>query len=184
MSDSSMKIRKLTVKNFQSIKEITVTFDENGIFRFTGLNNVGKSAILKAMTIVMRNISNNQYKEFLRDETNSFEITVWDFSDNWVRLSRGAVDFYEWSIDGKSGRMDRTQGKVPLEVQGYFNLYEENEKTKACLNVRLPREVLLFVDTTPGDNAMMFQKALEIGRASCRERGWNEGIAVGGRRWW
>lgn len=158
--ETGTKLKKLHVKNVQSIKDLVVTFDENGVFQFKGANNVGKSALLKALTVVMRNVSNNQYKDFLRDEEKTFEVTFEDFSGNKVHLSRGAVDFYEWEINGKKGRMDKTQGKVPLEVRDFFNLYEENEKTKTCLNIRLPRETLLFVDTTPGDNAMMFQKAL------------------------
>lgn len=155
-----MKFKNIRVKNFQSLKDLSVDFNEKGIFRFTGYNNSGKSAFLKAISTLMRNASNNTYKRFLRDEETTFEITSEDFDGNTVTLSRGAIDFYEWTIDGKQGRMDKTQGKVPLEVQEYFNLYEENEKTKECLNIRLPREVLLYVDTSGGDNAMMLQKAL------------------------
>lgn len=155
-----MKFKSITIKNFQSIKDLTIDFKEKGIFRFTGFNNTGKSAFLKAMTTLMRNVSNNTYKRFLRDEEDTFEISMVDFKGNKVKLSRGAVDFYEWTIDGKEDRVDKTQGRVPIEIQNYFNLYVEEEKTKECLNIRLPREVLLFVDTSAGDNAMMLQKAL------------------------
>src|SRR5699024_7201499 len=155
-----MKIKKVRVKNFQSIKDLEVDFEEKGVYRFKGLNNTGKSAFLKAMTFLMRNVSNNNYKDYLRDGEDTFKVSMEDYEGNKVTLSRGAVDFYEWDIGGIEERVNKTGGKVPVELQKYFNLYEENEKTKECLNIRLPREVLLFIDTSPGDNAMMLQKAL------------------------
>lgn len=155
-----MKIKKLRIKNFQSVSDITLEFDEKGVVRFSGPNNVGKSVILKAISTVMLNVSNRNYKEFIRDEENTFEIRLEDFKGNWVMLSRGEVDFYKWSINGEDGQEDRTSGRVPLVVKEYFNLYVEDEKTNECMNIRLPDDTLLYVNTTPGDTAMMFQKAL------------------------
>lgn len=155
-----MKLKMLKIKNFQSAKNLEVEFEESGVFRFKGPNNVGKSVILKAISTLMRNVSNHSYKEFLRDEEDTFEIIGTDFKGNRVHLSRGAVDFYTWSIDGVEGREDRTGGKVPITLEKYFNLYIEKEKTNECLNIRLPDDLLLYVNTTGGDNAMMFQKAL------------------------
>lgn len=155
-----LKIKHLRIKNFQSIKDIEFEFDEKGVNRFSGPNNIGKSVVLKAIATIMLNVSNRYYKEFIRDEEDTFEIRLEDFEGNWVHLSRGAVDFYAWSINGEEGREDRTDGKVPVVLKKYFNLYNEEEKTKECLNIRLPDDSLLFVNTTPGDNAMMFQKAL------------------------
>src|SRR5699024_176344 len=155
-----MKIKRIIVQNFQSIKDLEIVFDEKGVYRFKGLNNSGKSALLKAITFLMRNVSNHSYKNYIRDEEDTFQVSMDDFEGNYVILSRGAVDFYEWSINGEKGRMDKTGGKVPQEVKKFFNLYIEDEKTNECLNIRLPREVLLFIDTSFGDNAMMVQKAL------------------------
>lgn len=155
-----MKIKHLRIKNFQSVTDIQLDFDEKGVIRFSGPNNVGKSVILKAISIVMLNVSNRNYKEFIRDDEDTFEIRLEDFDGNWVMLSRGAVDFYKWYIEGEEGQEDRTGGRVPLRVRDYFNLYVEDEKTNECMNIRLPDDTLLYVNTTPGDTAMMFQKAL------------------------
>lgn len=155
-----LQIKKLRIKNFQSVKDIELEFDSKGVYRFSGPNNIGKSVILKAISTVMLNVSNRYYKEFIRDEEDTFEIRIEGFEGNWVYLSRGAVDFYAWSIGGVEGREDRTGGKVPLDVKKYFNLYVEDEKTNECLNIRLPDDLLLYVNTTAGDNAMMFQRAL------------------------
>lgn len=150
----------MTYINFQSLEDVEIHFKERGVHRFAGLNNTGKSAALKGISTVMQNVSNRNYKEYIRDDEDTFEIIWEDFNNNRVHLSRGAVDFYEWSINGKKGRVDKTNGRVPKEIKEYFNLYIEDEKTNECLNIRLPREALLFVDTSAGDNAMMFQKAL------------------------
>lgn len=155
-----MKIKTLTIKDFQSVKNIKIEFSPSGVTRFSGPNNIGKSVILKAINAVMQNISNRNYKEYIRDNEDTFEVIVEDFDGNVVHLSRGDVDFYAWTIDGKEGREDRTGGRVPKAVRDYFNVYIEEEKTKECLNVRLPGDRLLFVDTSAGDNAMLFQRAL------------------------
>lgn len=156
------KLSKLHIENFQSIKDLEIDFEDSGVYRFTGAdNNIGKSSLLKAISVCMRNVSNIAYKEMLRDEVDTFKVTMIDNVNNqYVTLSRGNVDFYEWKTNGQTGRMDKTNGKVPLEVQKIFNLYIEKEKTNECLNIRLPRERLLFVDLSAGDNAMIFQKAL------------------------
>lgn len=155
-----MKIKNIDIKNFQSVKHISLDINERGVTRFKGPNNIGKSVILKAIKMGMQNESNRNYKEFIRDEEDTLEISITDFDGNWVYLSRGEVDFYSWNINGIEGRMDRTGGKVPKEVKEYLNLYVEEEKTGECLNIRLPGDLLLHVDTTPGDNAMMLQRAL------------------------
>lgn len=155
-----MKIKKLRIRNFLALKDITLDFSEQGVFHLYGANNIGKSAIVSAISAVLRNVSNNQYKDFLRDDCVTFRIDLKTWEDNTITLSRGTTDYYEWDINGVSGRMDKTGGKVPKAVKDYVNLYVDEQKTKECLNIRLPRSLLTFVDMTGGDNAHLFQKAL------------------------
>ena len=79
---------------------------------------------------------------------------------DFVKLSRGSQDYYEWRIDGVYGREDKTNGKVPLTLQTYFGLYYEAEKTKRYLNITTSTDQLLFVETTGGDNYFLLQKVL------------------------
>lgn len=124
-----------------------------------GKNNIGKSALLKAISTLFTNVSNNKYKAFLRDNTDTFTIRGY-FGRDWVELSRGAIDYYEWCIEGEVFRVDKTGGKVPPELRDFFDLYYEPEKTKRYLNITGADEPLLFVSTTGGDNDRLFQKAL------------------------
>jgi len=42
-----MKIKKIYIKNFRSIKELSFTFPEKGFLVLVGPNNAGKSNILR-----------------------------------------------------------------------------------------------------------------------------------------
>lgn len=153
-------LSKLRVRNFQSIVDITINFDGKGVYHFNGLNNIGKSALIKAIKSLLQNVSNVKYSKYLRDDCDTFIVEGWFEDGNYIKLSRGATDYYAWNIDGVKGRLDKTKGKVPLEVEKYLNLYTDNEKSKESLNIRLPRNRLLFVDTSAGDNYFLLQKAL------------------------
>lgn len=153
------KITKYHIRNFQSIKDLEIELDGDGLYWIRGKNNIGKSNLLRAMSTVFTNVSNNSYKPFIRDNCTTFKIKVW-FEDDWVELVRGATDYYEWVIDGQHGRVDKTAGKVPDELVDYFNLYYEAEKTKRYLNITSSDDPLLFVSTTGGDNDRLLQIAL------------------------
>ena len=153
------KITKYHIRNFQSIKDLEIELDGDGLYWIRGKNNIGKSNLLRAMSTVFTNVSNNSYKPFIRDNCTKFKIKVW-FEDDWVELVRGSTDYYEWLIDGVHGRVDKTAGKVPDELVEYFNLYYEAEKTKRYLNITSSDDPLLFVSTTGGDNDRLLQIAL------------------------
>lgn len=157
-----MQFKRIFIQNFQSIKELELVLDENRCYHIKGPNNIGKSAFLKALEAVARNVSSRNVDKLIRDGADSFYIEVSDFNNNVVRLSRGREDYYSWDIDGASGRIDGTAGKVPEEVKAFFNFYEDMEKSKEIVNIRPPRSRLLFIDTTNAENYYLLQKALKI----------------------
>lgn len=153
-------LTRLQIENFQAIRSIDIPFNRDGLYWVRGQNNIGKSALLKAIGALLTNVSNNKYKAFLRDNTHTFRIKAY-FEDDWIVLSRGSQDYYEWSIyGGETGRVDKTGGSVPIELEEYFDLYYEPEKTKRYLNITSTDDPLLFVSTTGGDNNRLLQKAL------------------------
>lgn len=155
-----MKLKTLRIRNLLAIKDATVEFDENGVFHIKGRNNVGKSALLKAINILWNNVNQIEVKEFLRDNTTTFVLDAEMHDGSTVKLSRGTTDYYVWNILGVEGRLDKTKGKVPEILHKYYNLYTDNERTHECLNVRLPRDILTFVDTTKTETYYLVQKAL------------------------
>lgn len=155
-------LTRLEVKNLQSIKDISINLHDTGLHWLRGDGNIGKSALLRAMTALFTNVSNMKYKEYIRYNCNYFTVKGYfgdDFAD-YVKLSRGSQDYYEWQIDGVYGRVDKTAGKVPPELIEYFGLYHETEKTKRYLNITAVGDPLLFASTSGGDNYYLLQKAL------------------------
>lgn len=157
-----MQFRKLYIKNFLSIREIEIEFEENRCYHIKGKNNIGKSNFLKAFKALTSNVSSRNVSRYILDGEESFYLECTDFDNNVIRLSRGKEDYYSWVIDGVEGRVDSTAGKVPDVVKKYFNMYVDEEKTKEVVNMRMPRSRLLFIDTTNGDNYFLLQKALRI----------------------
>ena len=157
-----MKIKRLYIKNFQSIGEIELFFEENGCYHIRGEGNIGKSNIIKSIHALIRNIPSAHLKYYIKDGEETLFLEIEDFEHNIVRLSRGAEDFYSWYINGKEEIIEGTAGKVPQEVTEFFNMYEEFEKAKQVVNIRLPRAPYLFIDTTESENYYLLQKALNI----------------------
>lgn len=156
-----VRLKKLEIENFLSIADMTIEFTEQGVFHVDGNHNIGKSNIIKAINTLFRNVNNLKYTKYIRDNETTFVIRGTFYDGGVVTLSRGEEDYYEWDIPGNKGMSSsRTNGKVPPVLVKYFNLYIDNEKTKECLNIRLPRETLLYVDTTEGDNYHLIQQAL------------------------
>lgn len=158
-----MLFKDIEIRNFQTIKELNVTLEEGKCYHIKGDNNVGKSAFLKSLQAIVRNFPTRNLDEYKRNGADSLSVQITDFDGNTVKLSRGAEDFYSWTIDGVSGRVDKTGGNVPDVVKAYFNFYEEMEKSKEIINIRPARSRLLFIDTTFAENYYLLQKALGIG---------------------
>lgn len=154
----SIKLIRLT--DLQSIKKIELPFEESGVFRLDGNNDIGKSAILRGISALFQNVNNRQYKDYISDWADSFEVEAFFYDGSWIKLSRGSVDFYEWSLPSGGDRAENTKGKVPEPVEEFLNLYSEQERTKQVLNFNLPGSPLPFVDTSNLDNYWLLQQAL------------------------
>lgn len=162
--DELTNLTRLEVENFQSIEYVSIPFNQTGVHWISGMPNVGKSAILKAIQALYKNISNFQYKEMIRDGEDFFRVKGYFGNDDWVELVRGEDDQYRWSIDGNYGESKRTQGKVPFEVKEFYHLYWTGDKINRYLNFTLVGDPLFFVETTQGDNTLILEKALGTDR--------------------
>ncbi len=80
-----MKISKVYIKNFRSIKEIEFWFPESGIMILVGENNAGKSNIVRAINNILgetwwgKNIEPMDF--YMRNTDNIIEITI-EFDNN------------------------------------------------------------------------------------------------------
>jgi exonuclease SbcC len=98
------------VRDFQSIGE-TVTIEVNGFTVITGPNNVGKTALMRAIFGLCSNARGNS---FVRYGKESARVEI-EFQDKKVAWEKGLkVNRYE--VDGKA--IDRVGAGVPDEVSG------------------------------------------------------------------
>lgn len=152
-------LKRFTIHNVLSIEDLTLNFQGAGVYHISGANNIGKTTIIRAMDAHFNNIANNQYKDLIRDDCDHFETESEDINGNIVHLSRGAVDYYEWWINGEHGRLDNTSGKVPDVLKKYFNLYID-EHDKEDLNIRYKDDKTIFTKTSSQANYRYLEKAL------------------------
>lgn len=157
-------LTRIEIENFQSIDFVSIPLNNTGVHWINGKPNVGKSAVLKAIQALFTNVGNHKYKEMIRDGQDAFRVKGYFGDTDWVELQRGEEDSYSWVLEGSAGVLDKTQGKVPLEVKKYFELYWTGDKIKRFLNFTLVGDQLFFVETTPGDNTLILEKALGTDR--------------------
>ncbi len=94
-----MKIKKITIKNFRSIKNETIIFPDSGILALVGPNNAGKSNIVRAIENILGDswFSGDKAElndHFMKDRDNVIEIeivfdddkkAVFKSNDSWVK---------------------------------------------------------------------------------------------------
>lgn len=83
-----MKIEKIKIKNFRSIKEETLFFPENGLIALIGANNAGKSNFLRAIDFVLGDAwlmegKLEDYDFYCGDRNNDISIEIF-FNDEYI----------------------------------------------------------------------------------------------------
>lgn len=157
-------LTRIEIENFQSIDFLSIPLSNTGVHWINGKPNVGKSAILKATQALFTNVSNNRYKEMIRDGEDAFRVKGYFGEDDWVELIRGEDDRYSWAVEGRAGTLTKTQGRVPYELRQYYDLYWTGDKIKRYLNFTMVGDQLFFVETSSGDNTLILEKALGTDR--------------------
>lgn len=155
----------LVIRNFQSIREMEINFI-SGINALNGPNEIGKSAIVKSMEMLFKNIPSIWVKHYRRKGTKSMYVEG-RFSDGVViAISRGNENYYRIKRADGSEEVFKVVSEVPAEIENYFNLYYEEGLNKKkndieLLNIRHPRDSLIGVTTSPAENFNLFQKAIK-----------------------
>jgi putative ATP-dependent endonuclease of OLD family len=115
-----MKLKKVSIKNFKSIKDIEFEFPESGMLVLVGENNAGKSNIIRAIDLICgeswigkEKMEDHDY--YLRNKNNEINIDLYFDTNNSVHFSPN---------DGKWGITCYTDWeqrfKVNLQIKDVF----------------------------------------------------------------
>ena len=163
------------VWNFMSIKHAKVEFDDRNILNLKGYNDSGKSAMLRALDVLLFNIKPQKQTEFIHDDETYFRVVA--YFDDGVSILRdkylNGQSLYEMYKDNnlifttKNGNALTRVSEVPKPIQDYLGLISW-EKTN--INSRSCWEPQLLVETKGSENYKMLNTILK-----------SEEIAVAGK---
>lgn len=166
------KIVGIELENFMSIKKAKLVFDDSGIINLKGYNDSGKSAVFRALDVLMTNAHPADQRSFIRHGEDYFRVIV--HFDDGVSILRDKYlkgsNLYEMYADGKvifSTKVGNTLTKVtgvPLEIKEYLGLTETKEGE--FLNFRSIYDKLFLVDTSGSENVELLNGVLKIKETS------------------
>ena len=154
------------VWNFMSIEHGKAEFDERNIINFKGYNDSGKSAMLRALDVLMFNITPNKQVEFIQDDKDYFRIMTY-FDDGIIILRDKYLNgqsLYEMYKDNecifstKNGKALARVSEVPQPIQNYLGLLSYgniNINSRSCF------EKQIGVQTGGSENYKMFSSVLK-----------------------
>ena len=154
------------VWNFMSIAHAKVEFDEKNIINFKGYNDSGKSAMLRALDVLMFNYKPSHQTDFIKDGENYFRVLA-GFSDGVLILRdkyANGQSLYEMYKDGKcifstkQGDLLTKVKEVPEPVARYLGLIESDG---TLLNSRSCFDKQLLVQTSGSDNYRFLNSVLK-----------------------
>ena len=159
-------IKAIMLKNFRSLEQMIIDFNESPIISIVGDNEAGKSSITKAMQTIGANLNPNTQRDYIRTDTDGFIVAV-KFADPEntmvVRLKSRSINSFRvqkgdkvvWGVD----KMDSSE--VPPEIQKYMGFVIEPE-TKELLNVRTYEDLMVFIHTASSSNYKVIYNALKV----------------------
>jgi putative ATP-dependent endonuclease of OLD family len=112
-----MKIKKLAVRNFRSIKSQDITFEDYSVF--VGPNSSGKSTFLHALNVFFGEIRNFTEDDFWnRDTANPIEISVtfFDFSEAAADVFKHYIRHNEMTVTAEV--VQNGEGSFQLTMMG------------------------------------------------------------------
>lgn len=154
------------VWNFMSIAHAKVEFDETNIINFKGYNDSGKSAMLRALDVLMFNYKPSHQTDFIKDGETYFRVLA-GFSDGVAILRdkyANGQSLYEMYKDGKcifstkQGDLLTKVKEVPAPVAKYLGLIESDG---TLLNSRSCFDKQLLVQTSGSDNYRFLNSVLK-----------------------
>ena len=168
MAKGMSKIRGLELENFMSIKEAKLVFDETNILNLKGYNDSGKSAITRALDVLLFDSYKRAQKNFITHGEHYFRIKL--HFDDGVTIVRdkylNGSSLYEMYSEGqlvfstKVGNTLTQVKDVPLEIREYLAMTETSEGN--YLNSQSIYDKQFLIQTTGSENVELLNGVLKL----------------------
>lgn len=153
------KISKIFVTNFMSIRHAEVAFDDQGIVKVLGYNDIGKSAVLRALGVALLNKWPQKQKSFISDDARYFQVDVLFDDDVTLRYEKhdAGSSLYElyqgselmFTTKLREGLYEKVVG-VPAKVSDYLGMMSTPDGIN--LNYGINTDKQLLVETRGSEN--------------------------------
>lgn len=168
MAKGMSKILGLELENFMSIKEAKLVFDETNILNLKGYNDSGKSAITRALDVLLFDSYKRAQKNFITHGEHYFRIKL--HFDDGVTIVRdkylNGSSLYEMYSKGqlifstKVGNTLTQVKDVPLEIREYLAMTETSEGN--YLNSQSIYDKQFLIQTTGSENVELLNGVLKL----------------------
>ena len=164
---SYSKVKKLRIKNFRSIGNAEISFEQSPVVALVGGNESGKTSVIKAFSVCSINSNERKQKDYIKTGKNSFNIQI-ELEDGTIVERAKSSDFNKICIlkNGESiwetHKIDKDKSDSSIkELDSIMGLMVEPE-TKECLHIRTYENRLLFVNTPGSANYKVVYDALKV----------------------
>ena len=168
MAKSMSKILGLELENFMSIKEAKLVFDETNIINLKGYNDSGKSAITRALDVLLFDSYKRAQKNFITHGEHYFRIKL--HFDDGVTIVRdkylNGSSLYEMYSEGslifstKVGNTLTQVKDVPLEIKEYLAMTETSQGN--YLNSQSIYDKQFLIQTSGSENVELLNGVLKL----------------------
>lgn len=165
-------LKGMYVKNFGSLEEGRIEFDEKGnIIQLVGYNDSGKTAFLRASAVLYYDHQPTKQVDMIHDVNGAREFEVGMWYDDGVTISKIKRISGEsiWTLKHADKVLYTNQKDTSLiavkgvpEVIRKYNKVVYEEVTKEYVNYRQNRDKLFLVHTGNGENAKIINGLLKL----------------------
>ena len=151
------------------IEHAVLEFEDTNIINLVGYNDSGKSAITRAVEVVLYDSYSNDQVNFIQDGKDYFKVTL-TFDDGVVISKEKQLNgksIWEMWVNNELVFTNNVNGNVvavynvPLEIASYLGVVED-ENTNEKLNVRRRSDKLFLIETSGGDNYKILNTVLKV----------------------
>lgn len=172
------RLLKIDIENFMAIEKAILEFDDNSVINpildgknniisLCGYNDSGKSAVGKALEVLMYDAYENEQVKFIQDDKSHFRVTC--IFDDGVTITKikqsNGKSIWEMTKDGKVVFTNKLADSIahmpamPEVIVNYLGVIQD-EHTSEKLNVRRNSDKLFLINTSGGDNYKVLNSVL------------------------